>query len=334
MTAPNKGKAMDWLRWHHGTCTDPKWRVVASRASHAMSRRVTVSEVLSVWACMTECASQASPRGRLLGWCHEDVAAGLDLDEALVSAVYDAMQGKTLDGDRLMAWEKRQPQREREDPDAAERKRAQRERERLAREAAEAAERDSHATSRQDTHREEESRGDSSVGEIEGVGSRAREDEAAPPPTRAGLAAKALIAAGVVHVNPSHEKLRRLVEAGVTPKEFGDAGAEAIAKGKGNLNYVCAMIESRRAEAVAAGAVPAGKPAPKPASHGKYKPPPPESPESAYRVEVQLCDQMLELGTITPAQHTERVDEARRRMEARAGPERAPAPPPTPHATH
>jgi hypothetical protein len=312
----------DWFRWHHGTCSDPKWRVVAARASHTMSRPVTVSNVLAVWACMTECASQATPRGTLAGWCDEDVAAGLDLEEAEVQAIYQAMQGKTLDGNRLMAWEKRQPAREREDPTATDRKRRQRER-------AGGVTGESHTASRQVTPREEEIREEPEVGSDEGGLSRARTHEGAPPhapdstpPTTAGLAAKALRAVGVTHVNPSHAKLIRLLEAGVTAEELADAGREAVAKRKGNLNYVCAMVESRRAEAADAGAVPGVAPAKAaaPASHRKYQPPPRETPAEAFAAERSMLALLLETGQIDAATHATRLDEARRRMEARAGP--------------
>ncbi len=120
--------AEHWLRWHHGTATDPKFRVIAARASAAMSRNVTVSHALSIWAMMLECASQSSPRGELSGWDDEDVAACLGLDTELVAAVREAMQGKVLDGNVLTGWERRQPKAE--DRSAAARKRAQRERER------------------------------------------------------------------------------------------------------------------------------------------------------------------------------------------------------------
>ncbi|MFP3513388.1 hypothetical protein SB775_28260, partial [Peribacillus sp. SIMBA_075] len=101
--------AEHWFRWHHGTVNDPKWRVVAARASSSMSRNVTVGHVLSVWAAMLECASQANPRGSLVGWDSEDVAAGLGIDQAEVSAIVDAMQGKTIEGEELTGWKRRQP---------------------------------------------------------------------------------------------------------------------------------------------------------------------------------------------------------------------------------
>lgn len=145
-----------WLRLHHGTYTDPKWRVVVARC-HAMSRQVTTASVLAVWMCMLETASQAAERGTLDGWCHEDVAAALGLAEQDVAAIYDAMQGKTLDGSRLISWEKRQPKREREDVTAADRKRAQREREAAARGVTERDKSASrHVTPRGEERREEE----------------------------------------------------------------------------------------------------------------------------------------------------------------------------------
>lgn len=119
-----------WFRWHHGTVTDPKWMTVASRASAALSRNVTRGHVLSVWCAMMENASQANPRGGLSNWSDEDIGAALGIPEDEVAAIRAAMQGKTLDGDTLMAWKRRQPKAE--DTTAAERKRAQRERDRLA----------------------------------------------------------------------------------------------------------------------------------------------------------------------------------------------------------
>lgn len=98
--------AENWLRWHIGTATDPKWRTVARRAGQPLHA------VLAVWATMLECASEASERGTLEGWDDEDVGAALDLDDEAVAAIREAMQGKTLDGVDLTAWAKRQPKKE------------------------------------------------------------------------------------------------------------------------------------------------------------------------------------------------------------------------------
>lgn len=109
---------MDWFRLHHGTVNDPKLRVVSRNAS------VTVRDVLSVWICMLDCASQAPERGCLDGWDDEAIAVSLEMDAAQVRAIYEAMQGRMLDGDRIRNWEKRQPKRE--DVTAAKRQRDRR----------------------------------------------------------------------------------------------------------------------------------------------------------------------------------------------------------------
>lgn len=112
---------MDWFRWHHGTATDPKWRVIASDAD------TTIPNVLSVWALMLEHASNASERGTLEGWNDRVAAAALGLPQELIASIREAMQGLTLEDEVLPAWEKRQPKRE---DNSAERAKAWRERKR------------------------------------------------------------------------------------------------------------------------------------------------------------------------------------------------------------
>lgn len=98
--------ATQWLRLWHEMPTDPKFRTVARHSKQP------VNLVLAVYLHMLVNASQADPRGHLFRWCDEDVASALDVDEAQVSAVRQAMQGRVLDGDTLMGWERRQPDRE------------------------------------------------------------------------------------------------------------------------------------------------------------------------------------------------------------------------------
>ena len=104
---------MEWLRWHHGTAGDPKWRVIA---------RVSVTPVTLVivtWATMLESASQNDDeRGVLSGWEPEEIAALIDAEPIQIEAIYKAMQGRVLDGNRLISWRKRNPDREREDNSA------------------------------------------------------------------------------------------------------------------------------------------------------------------------------------------------------------------------
>src|SRR5882724_10798265 len=119
---------MNWVRWHHGTATDPKWRVVVTRcnACNASKFIVRISDVLAVWSYILEAASaNETARGTVSGWAHEDVGAALELPAEAVERIWAAMQGKVLDGQRLTGWTKRNPKRE---DDSVERVRKYRER--------------------------------------------------------------------------------------------------------------------------------------------------------------------------------------------------------------
>lgn len=106
---------MEWLRLWHDMPTDPKFRVVARRSG------ASLAEVMSVFVMMLTCASMATERGTLEGWDDEDAGAALEIEAESVAAIRQAMQGKLLDGDRLMGWDKRQPKREREEDHSTER---------------------------------------------------------------------------------------------------------------------------------------------------------------------------------------------------------------------
>lgn len=112
----------NWVRLWEDMPTDPKWRVIAKRAGRP------IAEVMAVFMfMMTNAGANATERGELSNWSDEDVAAALDVETQAVTAIREAMQGKTLDGDRLSGWEKRQPKRE---DGAAERAKQWRERNR------------------------------------------------------------------------------------------------------------------------------------------------------------------------------------------------------------
>lgn len=106
---------MQWFRWHHGTVTDPKWRVIAKRAN------TSVATVLAIWAVLLEIASMAETRGDVSAFCAEDVAEALDISSDCVTCVTDAMQGKVIANQQLTAWEKRQPKREDDSTDRVKR---------------------------------------------------------------------------------------------------------------------------------------------------------------------------------------------------------------------
>lgn len=99
--------SIEWCRLWHDMPTDPKFRAVAKRAGRP------TAEVLALFAAMMANASaNEGERGTLRNWSHEDMAVALDIEPSHAEAIYAAMQGKLLEGDRLTGWERRQPKRE------------------------------------------------------------------------------------------------------------------------------------------------------------------------------------------------------------------------------
>lgn len=116
---------MEWFRWYHGACSDPKWPIIARKA------KVSVGVVVSVWAALLEYASQDAERGSVEGFDGETYDALYGYEDGTCDAILDAMMEKGLICDGcICAWRKRQPLREREDSTNAERQRRFRERQR------------------------------------------------------------------------------------------------------------------------------------------------------------------------------------------------------------
>jgi hypothetical protein len=104
---------MDWLRWWHGTVTDPKFQWVARKSDQGLGN------VLAVWAAVLECASNATQcnadatRGNVASFDCNDFDVLLGLDDGCVQRIYDAMiEKKLIQEGRLSQWEARQPKRE------------------------------------------------------------------------------------------------------------------------------------------------------------------------------------------------------------------------------
>src|SRR5580765_318610 len=97
--------AIEWFRLWHDMPNDPKWRTVARASGQP------ISLVLSVALHMMVDASRNVTRGHVTVTA-EDVASALDVTDEAVEAIFTAMQGRVLNGDRLSGWEKRQPKRE------------------------------------------------------------------------------------------------------------------------------------------------------------------------------------------------------------------------------
>jgi hypothetical protein len=117
---------MDWFRWHHGSVTDPKFQLVAKKAG------AKPAEVLAVWACLLEEASQATDRGNPGEIDFDSIDCLLGLEDGLALRIHEKMTDRKLfakDGS-IAAWERRQPKREREDDKSTERVKAFREKQR------------------------------------------------------------------------------------------------------------------------------------------------------------------------------------------------------------
>lgn len=118
---------MEWLRWYHGSCTDPKFRVVAKKAAMHVDG-VRVSDVLAVWSMILERASKNESRGYFSGFDCEAADEAFGLPDGASFAILGVLESKEIIKDgRIVNWEKRQPKRERDD-DSANRVKAYRER--------------------------------------------------------------------------------------------------------------------------------------------------------------------------------------------------------------
>lgn len=114
---------MDWYRRYHGTCADPKLRLVARTA------KVPTPFAIAAWdACLEYASDRDDGRGSMEGYSAELMAVTIDIEteeaERLLAAFYH--RGLILADGTVKAWSKRQPN----DPTAAERMRRHREKKR------------------------------------------------------------------------------------------------------------------------------------------------------------------------------------------------------------
>lgn len=98
---------MAWFRWHEGTCSDPKFHLIARKSGQP------VAFALAIWAMLLERASAANSRGNVSGFDCESADAALGMPEGATQAIYEAMvtKGMIVD-DRIAKWEERQPKKE------------------------------------------------------------------------------------------------------------------------------------------------------------------------------------------------------------------------------
>jgi len=147
---------IDWFRWHHGSVADQKFILVAKRSG------ASVAEVIAVWACLLEAASTSDDRGNSGPVDYEALDCALGMRDGTAQAIHEAMvsRGVVAPNGQIVAWEKRQPKRERYDDASTERVRAFRERKRQTQpsDASQRNETPGNATERQETPRVEKSR--------------------------------------------------------------------------------------------------------------------------------------------------------------------------------
>jgi hypothetical protein len=99
------GAAMIWLRWYVGTVNDPKWRIVAQRAS------ARPGDCVAVWAWLLEIAKESA--GDVTRADPAECAVVLGFKTVTVQAILDAMTERGLIcGGQIANWSKRQPKRE------------------------------------------------------------------------------------------------------------------------------------------------------------------------------------------------------------------------------
>lgn len=95
-----------WFRHYAGASFDPKFDLIAAKA------KAPPAVVRCAFFVMLELAAVAGDRGTVEGWDDETMAIPLGSDAETLERIRSAMQGRLLDGDRIRAWEKRQPKRE------------------------------------------------------------------------------------------------------------------------------------------------------------------------------------------------------------------------------
>jgi hypothetical protein len=94
---------MNWLKWHYGTVTDPKFGIIARKVGQPRAI------VIAVWAALLETACNGVTRGNVTSFNPEEIGFALDLEPEIVMAVFNAImaRGMVKDG-HIAAWDKRQ----------------------------------------------------------------------------------------------------------------------------------------------------------------------------------------------------------------------------------
>ena len=90
--------ANQWLRLWHDMPNDPKWRTIARVSKQPLAL------VQATYIHILVDASRNVTRGHVTV-TFEDLASALDCDASQIEDIYNAMQGRVLDGNELTGWE-------------------------------------------------------------------------------------------------------------------------------------------------------------------------------------------------------------------------------------
>lgn len=94
---------MNWLCWHVGTVTDPKFRVIARQAQNQPG------VVVAVWAYLLELAGGAKERGSIASYDADVAEEALGFSASEIESIIAVMRAKGLiDGDLIARWKDRQ----------------------------------------------------------------------------------------------------------------------------------------------------------------------------------------------------------------------------------
>jgi hypothetical protein len=285
-----------WCRLWHDMPNDPKWRTIARAAG------ARIPEVLGVFLHLMVDASQrganANERGRTQV-TDEDIGSALDLPTDTVSAIRQAMQGRVLDGDRLMGWSQRQPIRE---DDSAARARAWREEQRLKAEA----ERNRTLDSDADSDAEDfVGKASTHPQGIEGNGGGGGE----PQPVRPEVAMAIALRKHNIRVTSQHPDLIAAAAEGVTVQHLTELAELYPGKSAGYLLSAARRERAEPAKAVTA----SGQALAKPRQVAGHSPavPAPKTPAQRFAEAADRWNDMVRAGTCSPEKAREEIAKAR-----------------------
>lgn len=117
--ASSEGRRYEWFKMWSDVRHSEKIGIVAKKAKQPSAT------VLGVWTIILSYANtNKQSRGSIEGLSTEVVSFNSDLDEDVIDSILNHMQGRLLDGHKIIGWEERQ--REKTDNTAADRQRAKR----------------------------------------------------------------------------------------------------------------------------------------------------------------------------------------------------------------